>query len=56
MILILPKSNQICPNLFTFVHISTQFCPKFHSILLKSNQVYPTIFLLGDATSSNGTS
>jgi len=27
-ILIVPKSNQIFPNLITFVEISLQFCPK----------------------------
>jgi len=26
--LILPKSNQICPNLITFSQMSPQFCPK----------------------------
>jgi len=44
-ILILPKSYQICPNLFTFSQISPQFCPNFAFIL-------PKQFLLGDAAVS----
>jgi len=33
VILILPKSNQLCPNLITFAHISLQFCTNFAQIL-----------------------
>jgi len=47
-ILILPKSNQICPNLITFAQISPQFCPNlftfgFALIWLNFAQILPNL-------------
>jgi len=55
-ILILLKSDQICPNLITFAQISPQFCQNFDLIqpnLPKSNQIYQkSFFFLGGAAAS----
>jgi len=42
-ILILPKSNQTCPNLITFAQVSPQFWTNFALVLPKSNQLCPNL-------------
>jgi len=54
-ILILPKSNQICPNLIAFAQILLQVSPNFASIFSKSNQICLSLINfapLGDAVAS----